>query len=331
MFDFVGKRRYWFIFSVLLITLAVAAFVTNSIKHGKVMNFGIDFMGGTMVSLRFSGSISEHEVREVLSKHNLEQSIIQKSGKNDIYIRTEELDRETRIKIIDELRDKYGEVMLLEADTIGPVIGKELRTQAIWALLIASLGIIIYVSFRFEFKYAVAALLALYHDALITAGIIALLWRNIETPFVAAILTIMGYSINDTIVIFDRVRENVKRLGGKKLKFADIVNISIRETLARSINTVLTTVIVVSAVLFFGGETLKDFALVLLIGLPSVLILRSLLPARSWPSGKPEGIRNSEISVSGDCPRLHRVFTRFFFRSSGYFSNPPGASLQHCL
>jgi preprotein translocase subunit SecF len=266
MFDFVGKRRYWFILSGVLLILAVGAFVTNSVRHGKVMNFGIDFTGGTMVSLRFEQPITVHQVREVLTEHGLGQSIIQKSGKNDIYIRTEEIERDTRVKIVDKLRAKYGEVTLLEADTIGPVIGKELRTQALWALLLASLGIILYVSFRFEFRYAVAALLALYHDALITAGIIALFWRNIETPFIAAILTIMGYSINDTIVIFDRVRENVRKLGGKKMKFAEIVNISIRETLARSINTVLTTVIVVLAVIFFGGETLKDFALVLLIG-----------------------------------------------------------------
>lgn len=266
MFDFVGKRRYWFIFSAIMLTLAVGAFVTNGVKHGKVMNFGVDFTGGTMISLRFPIPITVSDVREVLSKYDLEKSVIQRSGKRDIYIRTEEIGRDTRVKIIDDLRDKYGDVKLLEADTIGPVIGKELRTQAFWALLVASLGIILYVSFRFEFKYAVAALLALYHDALITVGIIALLWRNIEAPFIAAILTIMGYSINDTIVIFDRVRENVKKLSGKKVNFAQIVNISIRETLARSINTVLTTVIIVLCVLFFAGGSIKDFALVLLIG-----------------------------------------------------------------
>jgi preprotein translocase subunit SecF len=249
-----------------LIVLAVGSLVYNGTVKGRVMNFGIDFTGGTMISLRFPGPVSVHEVRDILARHKLEQSVIQRAGERDIYIRTEELERDVRIGIIEELGAQYGEVELLEADTIGPVIGNELRTQALWALLIASLAIIIYVSFRFEFKYAVAALLALYHDALITTGIIALLWRNIETPFVAAILTIMGYSINDTIVIFDRIRENVKKYSGKKKKFSEIVNISVSETLARSINTVLTTVIVVLCVLFFGGETLKDFALVLLIG-----------------------------------------------------------------
>lgn len=266
MFDFVGKRKYWFILSGLLVILSVAALVYNSTVHGEMMNFGIDFTGGTMISLRFPEAVSVQEVRDILSKKGLEQSVIQRSGDRDIYIRTTELDRQLRVGLIDELKDKFGDVELLEADTIGPVIGQELRTQAIWALLLASLGIIIYVSFRFEFKYAVAALIALYHDALITTGIIALLWRDIETPFVAAILTIMGYSINDTIVIFDRIRENIKKYGTKKKKFSEIVNISISETLARSINTVLTTIIIVLAVLFFGGGTIKDFALVLLIG-----------------------------------------------------------------
>jgi preprotein translocase subunit SecF len=266
MFDFIGKRKYWFTLSALLLALAIGALIYNGIVHGKVMNFGIDFTGGTMLNLRFPRPVSEEDIREVLAKYDLEKSVIQKSGKNDVYIRTEELPRDTRLKIVDDLRDVYGNVELLEADTIGPVIGKELTTQAIWALLLASLGIILYVSFRFEFKYAVAALLALYHDALITTGVIALLWRNIETPFVAAILTIMGYSINDSIVIFDRIRENRKKLGGKKKSFNEIVNISVNETLARSINTVLTTIIIVLCVLFFGGETLKDFALVLLIG-----------------------------------------------------------------
>lgn len=266
IFDFVGKRKYWFMLSALLLTLAIGSFVYNGVVHGKIMNFGIDFTGGTMVSLRFPGPVSLKEVREVLAEHNLEQSVLQKSGKNDIYIRTGVIERDLRVKVVEELKDRFGEVELLEADTIGPVIGKELSTQALWALLLASLGIIIYVSFRFEFKYAVAGLFALYHDAIITAGIVALLWRNIETPFIAAILTIMGYSINDTIVIFDRIRENKKKFGGKKKKFSEIVNISITDTLARSINTVLTTIVVVLCVLFFGGETLKDFALVLLIG-----------------------------------------------------------------
>lgn len=266
MFDFIGKRKYWYAFSGTLILVGICAMIFNGFVHGKVMNFGIDFTGGTLIGLRFPSKIAEHDVRLVLSKYKLEDSIIQKSGDRDFFIRTEPLETEIRTKIVDELKAKYGEVELLEVDTVGPIIGKELKTQAIWALLLASIAIIIYVSFRFEFKYAVAAVLALYHDAFITTGLIALFWRNVETPFIAAILTILGYSISDTIVIFDRIRENLKRLSGKKKTFSEIVNISIYETIARSINTVLTVIVMVLALLFFGGATLKDFALVLLIG-----------------------------------------------------------------
>ncbi len=266
VFDFVGKRKSWFTISGVLLLLAISALFLNLMVKGSMMNVGIDFTGGSMISLRFPAEVNVGDVRDVLAKYDLEKSVIQRSAGNDIYIKTELIEPDLRIKIVDDLRAEYGDVELLEADMIGPVIGKELRTQALWALLIASLAIIIYVSFRFEFKFAVAGLVALYHDAIITIGIVALLWRNIEVPFVAAILTIMGYSINDTIVIFDRIRENTKKYHGKKKTYFEIINISITETLARSINTVLTTVIIVLAVLFFGGETLKDFALVLLIG-----------------------------------------------------------------
>lgn len=181
-------------------------------------------------------------------------------------IRTTPLEGDVRANILKDLNEKVGASEILEADIIGPAIGKELATQAIWALIIASIGIIIYVSFRFEFKYAVAALLALYHDAIITTGIMALLWRTIDVTFVAAILTIMGYSINDTIVIFDRIRENLKKPQLAKKKFHEVVNISIWETMARSINTVLTVIVMVLCLLFLGGETLREFSLTLLIG-----------------------------------------------------------------
>ena len=266
MFDFIGRRKYGYAFSGILILIGICAMIFNGFVHGQVLNFGIDFTGGTLIGLRFPVKLSEHEVRGVLSKFKLENSVIQKAGEQDFYIRSEPMETELRSKIMEELKRNYGNVELLEVDTVGPIIGRELRTQAIWALLLASIGIIIYVSFRFEFKYAVAAVVALYHDAFITTGLIALFWRNVETPFIAAILTILGYSINDTIVIFDRIRENLKKLGGKKKTFSEIINISISETMARSINTVLTVIIMVLALLFFGGETLKDFSLVLLIG-----------------------------------------------------------------
>jgi preprotein translocase subunit SecF len=206
-------------------------------------------------------------VRGVLDEFKLGESIIQKSGDNDILIRTVPLENETRTNLLKAMSDKIGNSEILEADIIGPTVGKELAQQAIWALIIASIGIIIYVSFRFEFRYAVTALLALYHDAIITIGLIALFWRTVDVPFVAAILTIMGYSINDTIVIYDRIRENLKKPALAKKKFSELVNLSIQETMARSVNTVFTVVVIILCLLFLGGETLRDFSLTLLIGL----------------------------------------------------------------
>ena len=266
MFDIIGKTRLWFLISGVLIALAVFALSSNSFVRGKAMNFGIDFTGGTLLNLRFEKPVTVDEIRKVLDDFKLGESIIQKSGEQDILIRSVPLENETRTGILKDLAEKVAGVEILEADVIGPTVGKELATQSIWALIIASIGIIIYVSFRFEFKYAVSALLALYHDAIITTGIIALLWRTVDVGFVAAILTIMGYSINDTVVIYDRIRENLKKPALAKKKFHELVNISIWETMARSINTILTVIVMVLCLLFLGGETLREFALTLLIG-----------------------------------------------------------------
>lgn len=260
----IQRTRLWFFISFCLLSIAIGGMVWNSFARGNFMNLGIDFTGGTLINLRFDNGITTSQVRKTLSEFKLDKSVIQISGEKDVFIRTEPVSTQQRIELVAELEKEYGKVELLEVDMIGPVIGGELRTQALWALLLASLGIIAYVSFRFDFKYAVAALLALFHDAIFTAGVMAILWRDIEITFIAGILTIMGYSINDTIVIFDRIRENMKKQGKKS--FADVVNKSIAETLPRSINTVLTTVIVVLCLLIFGGKTIKDFSLVLLVG-----------------------------------------------------------------
>ncbi len=264
--DIIKKTGLWFTISGAFIVLAVFALTFNAFVHGRVMNFGIDFTGGTLLNLRFEKPVKVGDVRLVLDEFKLGESTIQRSGENDILIRSVPLENETRAGVISALNTKVGTSEILEADIIGPTVGRELATQAIWALIIASIGIIIYVSFRFEFKYAVAALLALYHDAIIATGVMALLWRNIDVTFVAAILTIMGYSINDTIVIFDRIRENLKKPNLSKKKMPEVINISIWETMARSINTVLTVVIMVMCLLFLGGETLRNFSLTLLIG-----------------------------------------------------------------
>ncbi len=268
--NIIGKSRLWFTISFILIAIGIIGISTNTFFKGKPMNFGIDFTGGTVLTLRFDqkASIPNHlgGVRKILESFGIKDNTIQLSGTDDLIIRTEPLETETRTKVIDELTKTFGSIELLEADTIGPVIGKELRVQAFWALLFATIGILIFVAFRFEFIYAVAAIIALWHDVFITVGLVAILWKSVDAPFVAAMLTILGYSINDTIVIFDRIRENLLKPRKGGVDFVSVVNESVNQTMSRSINTVLTVVFMNICLLVFGGVTLKDFALTLLIG-----------------------------------------------------------------
>jgi len=266
MFDIIKKTRVWFLFSGTLIVLSIVTLMFNGMVRGKILNFGIDFTGGTLLNLRFTQQVTVGQVREVLDTYKLGGAGIQKSGEKDILIRFEPLETEIRQKIVDDLGQRLGGVELLEADTIGPVIGSELRSQAIWAILLASAGILIYLSFRFEFIYAAAGVVALLHDAIITTGFMALLYRNVDVTFIAGILTILGYSINDTVVIFDRIRENLKKPGAQKKKFFELVNQSLWETMARSINTVLTVIVMVLMLLIFGGENIRDLCILLMIG-----------------------------------------------------------------
>jgi len=266
MLNVIGKTRLWFTFSSILIGIGIIALISNGLVKGKIMNFGRDFTGGTMLHLRFDKLVSLADLRAVFTKYKKGESVIQRSEGNDIIINTDPLETEERSKILSDIKEKFPNVELLEADTIGPVVGKELRSQAFWALLLATVGILIYVAFRFEFKFALAAVLALFHDAIITTGMIALLWRPVDSSFIAAILTILGYSINDTIVIFDRIRENLLKPGYSKKPLGDVVNESVNQTMARSINTILTVLFMNLALLIFGGATIKDFALTLLIG-----------------------------------------------------------------
>jgi len=266
MLKVIEKTKVWFTFSGILILLGLFAFASNTLTKGRPMNFGIDFTGGTVLNLRFNNQAPLGDIRTILSKYGKAQSVIQRSEGNDIVISTDPLSTEERGQIMGDIKAKFPGVELLEADTIGPIVGSELRKQAFWALILAIIGILIYVAFRFEFKYSVAAVLALFHDAIITTGLIALLWRPVDTAFIAAILTILGYSINDTIVIFDRIRENLLKPGALKRPLTDVINEAVNQTMARSINTILTVLFMNAALLVFGGATIKDFAFVLFIG-----------------------------------------------------------------
>ncbi len=233
------------------------------------LNMGIDFTGGTILERSITKDVTVEEVRKVLedvpSELGLGSATIQMLDQNNEFIvRTRELSNDEIIIVDRTLAEAFGQVDQRRTAVVFPVIGKELIRQALIALLFSAVGILIYVSYRFEFKFAVTALVALLHDVIIIIGIFALLGKEINSTFIAAILTVVGYSINDTIVIFDRIRDN---LGfRKKESDAELVNTSINQSISRSINTSVTTLIVVLLLFLFGGAAISDFALALVLG-----------------------------------------------------------------
>jgi preprotein translocase subunit SecF len=228
-------------------------------------NYGIDFAGGTLLQIRFDKSVSTTELRNVLSEFNLSQSTIQNLSENEFVIRTEKIDSEQRKEILSAFRENLAGLDVLRVESVGPVIGENLKKLALSALFFAFIGIILYITVRFEFKFSIVSILALLHDCLIVLGIFSLLQKEITISVMAAVLTIIGYSLNNTIVILDRLRENIKFK--TREPFENLINMSINQSLSRTINTALTTIIPVLALYFFGGNILSDFALALFIGM----------------------------------------------------------------
>lgn len=267
-FDIIGRRYWWFALSLLIIIPGLISIATQG------FNLGIDFTGGNLIDLRFTQPVAVGQVRDVLNDYGLGNSVIQLSGAGqgetgtDVFIRTKVLSEDERLAVMAGLQQKLGNYDVLRAENVGAVIGSELTRQAIIAVVVSWLFMIVYIAFRFEFKFAVSGVAALVHDILVVVGLFSLLHKEIDASFVAALLTIVGYSINDTIVIFDRIRENL-RSWKKGETLAALVNRSIWQTMTRSIYTVLTVLFATAAIYFFGGETTRNFSLALLIGFTS--------------------------------------------------------------
>jgi len=258
-FDFIKNRRIAYIIPAVIILVGLISIIFQG------FNYGIDFAGGTLIQINFNESISTAEVRDVLDDFNLGQSTIQNLSGNEFVIRTERIDIEKRKEILAAFKENLGELEVLRVETVGPVIGENLKKLALYALLFAFVGIILYITVRFEFKFSIASILALLHDCMIVLGIFSLLGKEITIPIIAAVLTIVGYSLNNTIVILDRLRENIKFK--TKETFENLINLSINQSLSRTINTALTTILPVLALYFFGGNILSDFALALFLGM----------------------------------------------------------------
>ena len=269
-FDIVGRRKIWYALSLLVIIPGILCMFV------KGFNFGIDFTGGTIMEMRFEEPVNINQVREVMKSYHLDNSTIQLSGDTasavearNVMIRTVDLEETDRKAIMATLKEKLGDYSVLREEKVGATMGTELLLNALWATLLSWLLIVIYVSIRFEFRFGLAAVLALVHDVLVVLAVFSFLQKQVDSSFVAALLTIVGYSINDTIVIFDRIRENLRlhfRRGGD---VAALANRSIFQTLTRSIYTVCTVLFTTFALYWFGGDTTKDFSFALLVGFMS--------------------------------------------------------------
>ena len=282
-FDFVKNRKMVYIISAVIILVGIISFLFQG------FNYGIDFAGGTIVQIKFEKPVSITEVRNILGEFDLSQSTIQDLSDTEFVIRTEKIDQEQRKEILSALKQNLADLEVLRVETVGPVIGENLKKTALYAILFAFIGIIIYITIRFEFRYSIISILALSHDVLIVLGIFSLFQKEITISIIAAVLTIVGYSLNNTIVILDRLRENIKFK--TRESFGNIVNMSINQSLSRTINTALTTVLPVLAIYFFGGSILSDFALALFIGMvagtySSIFIASPLLV--DWKGGLKE-------------------------------------------
>lgn len=258
-------KKYYLGFSAIMVLISIIFFFT--IK----LNLGVDFKGGDLLQLQYAQTINKDALNSTLDSlvnevPQLKNRRLQYSEDNTIVLRTEQLTDAQKNTVLSKLTEKTGKYELVKYDTVGPTIGKELTSNALTALLIGSLLIIVYITIRFEFVYAIAGVAAVLHDVIIAMGLIAFLKYEINTPFIAAILTILGYSMNDTIVVFDRIRENDAK-DGKVKSFAEIIEESVNQVYMRSLFTSLTTLLSITVLLLFGGDSLRTFNTALFIGM----------------------------------------------------------------
>jgi preprotein translocase subunit SecF len=285
--NFVGRLKYAIIFSLIVTFISLVSIVW------KGLNYGIDFAGGTVVQVKFHKTVAADDIRKVLTQVGIDDGVIQPFGTDEIVIRTAKTSSEMKglsNHISESLNAAYGkgtfEVQRIEY--VGPKVGKDLTRKAMLAVVFSWIGMLIYIAFRFELAHAIGGIVGVIHDVIVVVGIFSIFRIEFTLTIVAALLTIIGYSIHDTIVLFDRVRENVRKDTKKDL--STIINDSINQTLSRTILTSLTVVLVVASLYLFGGSVIHDFAFALLVGVifgtySSVFIAAPVVIA--WDKFKP--------------------------------------------
>ena len=270
-FDFIGHRRAAYAASGTAIVLAILAALFWQFNKGSWLNYGVDFTGGTIVQVEFRQETSVGELRETLGAVVPGAEITRFGAENEYLVRAPDFTeggREVGAVIVETLAERYGSdsFTVTRTEAVGPKIGGELQQRALFAILLSFAGILLYLAFRFEWRFGVAAVIALAHDILVTLGMISAFQMEVLLPTVAAVLTIVGYSINDKIIVFDRARENLKK-SGRREEYSAILNRSINETLPRTVMTSVTTLSTLLALFMLAGETIREFALIMFLGI----------------------------------------------------------------
>ena len=302
--DIVGKRRLFFRISGVVMLLSIVSLIIP-----PALNLGIEFTGGSTISLEFGVQVSESQLRDALVDLGHPEAVIQSAGDNKFFIRISRLrEADALLGITSEsevirqrfdainLNEDVAAVNIFDVSSVSGVIAKDTVRNAIIALVVASIAIMLFITWAFRqvpnpFRYGVSAIIALVHDVLVVLGIFSILGKTLDLEvnamFITGVLTVIGYSVNDTIVVFDRIRENVARMPGDRLE--KVVNTSLLETIGRSLNTSITLLVTITALIFLGGESIRSFLYVLLIGLvtgtySSIFIASQILV--SWETGE---------------------------------------------
>ncbi len=299
MFNIVERRHWYFLLSALIIIPGLVAMIYAIIMFGSPVKLSIDFTGGTLLELRFEQTVQPAEVRQALADTGFPGSAVTTTADDTVLVRTKEMDPATKTGIMDTLQQEFGAVEELRFESVGPAVGAEVTRTAGIAVAVAAVFILGFIIFAFRkvpnaFRYGVCAIAAMVHDILVTVGLFSLagLLLNWEADalFLTALLTVIGFSVQDTIVVFDRIRENIPKRRGET--YETIVNRSLLETIHRSLATQLNAIFVLIALLLFGGATMKQFVAVLLVGLLSGTyssIFNAVPLLVVWETGKLRG------------------------------------------
>ncbi len=296
--DFVKHRKKYFLITGIMFVLGI---LSLSIMG---LNLGVDFESGTRLDILIGQTFAEEDITAELDKLGIKGGSVTTAGadQDTAVIRfPDTLNKDELAQVRTAFQDRYGEQVDLQSSTVEPTVSRDLAQKALYAVLLASVFIIIYVTIRFEFRFAISAIIALLHDAFFVIALFSILRIEVDLPFIAAVLTIVGYSINDTIVVFDRIRENLKKAKVKRMSdLEDVVNDSVRQTIVRSINTSLTVVVAALALVLLGGESLRNFSLAILVGLIAGTYSSIFIASQIWLEWKGRAVEKQRFDAANN-------------------------------